>query len=186
MRVGLFFGTFDPIHLGHVQLAKNTLNDKLVDIIWFVITPNNPLKDATYILDKEHRFNMATLALFNYDSLIPSDIEFGLKNPQYTARSLRYIQTKYPNLNFSIIMGSDNYFNISTWKNHDYILKNFQILIYKRKGYAISLKGNMVSITGDHLTISSSSIRQNIDSLDSRINLDKRVYEYIKKHSLYN
>ena len=103
MKIGLFFGTFNPIHNGHVELAKNAIQSRKIDQIWFVITPQSPFKHLNQIIDKSHRFEMVTLALHQYRNLICSDIEFDLPNPQYTAQSLRHIQQQNPNDDFTIM-----------------------------------------------------------------------------------
>ena len=184
MRIGLFFGTFDPIHCGHIELAKNVINQKFVEIVWLVVTPRSPFKESRNITSPEHRLNMVKIATQNNNALLASDLEFNLTSPQYTAQTLRYVKTMYPKDCFKIIMGSDNYDDISKWYNYEYIINNFQLLIYNRKGHPIkNLKNNQL-IQGEHLMISSSMIRKNFNDMAIK-SLDPNVYQYVKKHSLY-
>tara|TARA_B100000902_G_scaffold306470_1_gene295089 strand:- start:3154 stop:3723 length:570 start_codon:yes stop_codon:yes gene_type:complete len=184
MTIGLFFGTFDPIHFGHIELAKSVINQKLVEIVWFVVTPRSPFKESNNITAPDHRLNMVEIATQNNDVLVASDLEFNLVSPQYTAQTLRHVKTMYPKDLFKIIMGSDNYDDISKWYNYEYIVNNFQLLIYNRKGHQINnLKKNQL-IQGEHLMISSSMIRGNFNDIAIK-SLDPNVYQYVKKHSLY-
>ena len=186
MKIGLFFGTFDPIHVGHLKIALRLLKTHLVNQVWFVVTPISPFKIDQQLSSKEHRLNMVSLALEEYNNLMPSAVEFELETPNYTSDTLRHIKSKYSNYQFVILMGSDNYLNINKWKDYEYILDNFQICIYDRPGHKVATDKNIIYIEGKYLNISSSQIRNDISSLSIHILLNRKVLEYIKQHSLYH
>ena len=185
MKIGLFFGTFDPIHLGHLTIAQNALQFKLLDQVWFVLTPRNPFKVDLTISSTQHRIAMIEMALIKYRNILFSDIELKLKAPQYTSDTLRHITKKHPQHKFSIIMGSDNYCQLPKWKNSEYILNNFIIYVYARKGYSIDKLDARFQLLGEHLRIASSEIRKNIRSPYYTNMLTKEVLDYIQKNRLY-
>ena len=117
-KIGLFFGTFDPIHNGHLRIAKYITEEKLADKVWLVVTPKNPIKVGSKISSFNHRFNMAKIATENYDNIIPSDLEVNLKKPNYTIDTLEYISNKLKDIEFSLIIGEDNYKIFDTWKDY--------------------------------------------------------------------
>jgi len=194
MTVGLFFGTFNPIHHGHVQVAQSAMFDDVIDKIWFMVTPQSPLKKNMALTSPEHRLEMVRLALGEYDNFQASDFEFSLSHPQYTVDTLRLIQKRYADNNFILIMGSDNYTSLChlKWKDSEYILENFQIYVYGRTndfdaGY------NYIKIPGDFLPVSSSDIRSKFQVQKTELDkvpdfeniLNKEVFKYIKCHQLY-
>jgi len=185
MNIGLFFGTFDPIHLGHLKIAQNALALKYLDKVWLVLTPQNPFKTDLKISSNRHRMLMLNIATRKYDDIVFSDIEFNLKAPQYTSDTLKYIIKIYPEYKFSLIMGSDNYCQLQKWKNGEYILNNFDIYVYSRRGYFLNQLETKFQLSGDKIDISSSQIRQNIYSKENQNMLDKGVLDYIKKNKLY-
>jgi len=132
MQVGLYFGSFNPIHHGHLLIAMYILENTQLDQIWFVVSPQNPLKPSGSLLNEYHRLYLVQLAVEGEKKLKASDIEFKLPKPSYTADTLAYLQEKYPTHTFSIIMGSDSFQNIPKWKNYAYLLRNYPIYIYKR------------------------------------------------------
>ena len=186
MKIGLFFGTFNPIHLGHVHVGLSLFKAQPVEQLWFVITPMSPFKKDQQIISKEHRLNMVSLALEKYNNLLPSALEFELNSPNYTCDTLRYIKLKFPHHQFVILMGSDNYLGISKWKEHQYILDNFQICVYDRGEHRPSADKNMIYIEGEYINISSSQIRNDITSPATHELLNCKVSEYIRLYSLYN
>jgi len=132
MQVGLYFGSFNPIHHGHLLIAMYILEKTELDQIWFVVSPQNPLKPSGSLLNEYHRLHLVHLAIEGEKRLKASDIEFKLPKPSYTADTLTYLQEKYPTHVFSVIMGSDSFQNIPKWKNYSYLLQNYPIYIYKR------------------------------------------------------
>lgn len=132
MRIGLYFGTFNPIHIGHLIIANHMAEYSGLDQIWLVITPHNPLKKKNTLLDDHHRLEMVHLATEDYPKLKPSDIEFRLPQPNYTVHTLAHLQEKYPSYEFSLIMGEDNLNSLHKWKNYEVILQNHDIYVYPR------------------------------------------------------
>ena len=183
MKIGLLFGTFDPIHLGHTQIGQSLLDAKLVEQIWFIITPLNPFKKGKKISSIKDRCAMVSIAVKKQKKFIPSDIELNLELPSYTSNTLRYIKQKHPKDDFVVIMGSDNYLSISKWQNSQYILDNFEIYVYQRPGQTVKLSSNIIHIPGKQMDISSSYIRNNLSL--SRGLLDSEVLKYINKNALY-
>ncbi|HEX9514444.1 MAG TPA: nicotinate (nicotinamide) nucleotide adenylyltransferase [Puia sp.] len=137
MQVGLYFGSFNPIHHGHLLIANYILENTELDQVWFVVSPQNPLKPSGSLLNEYHRLYLVQLAVEGENRLKASDIEFKLPKPSYTADTLTYMQEKYPTHEFSIIMGSDSFQNLPKWKNYTHILHNYPIYIYKRSAHEI-------------------------------------------------
>ncbi len=132
MKVGLYFGTFNPIHTGHLIIANHMAEYSGLDQIWLVVTPHNPLKKKNTLLDDHHRLHMVFLATEDYPKLKPTDIEFRLPQPNYTVHTLAHLQEKFPTHEFSLIMGEDNLNSLHKWKNYEVILQNHHIYVYPR------------------------------------------------------
>lgn len=132
MKIGLYFGTFNPIHIGHLIIANHMVEFSDLDKIWVVITPHNPFKKKKTLLDNHHRYQLVQRALEDYDKIEPSTIEFNLPQPNYTSDTLIYLQEKYPDKEFSLIMGEDNLKSFHKWKNHEVILELHDIYVYPR------------------------------------------------------
>lgn len=132
MKVGLYFGTFNPIHTGHLIIANHMAEYSGLDQIWMVVTPHNPLKKKSTLLDDYHRLQMVFLATEDYPKLKPSDIEFRLPQPNYTVNTLAHLQEKFPTHVFSLIMGEDNLNSLHKWKNYEVLLQNHHIYVYPR------------------------------------------------------
>ena len=189
-KIGLFFGTFDPIHNGHLRIAKYITEEKLADKVWLVVTPENPIKVGSKISSFNHRFNMAKIATENYDNIIPSDLEVNLKKPNYTIDTLEYISNKLKHIEFSLIIGEDNYKIFDTWKDYKKIISKYKIFIYPRKG---TLKKNLhiinentTYIGGPRIDLSSTNIRKIISKKSDPKNLiSTKVMEYINNNKLY-
>ncbi|MGB1050441.1 MAG: nicotinate (nicotinamide) nucleotide adenylyltransferase [Chitinophagales bacterium] len=171
MRVGLFFGSFNPIHIGHLLIANEALHTKLIDQVWLCPTPQNPHKQKRSLLDYQKRIDLCHLALSdNNSSIVINDFERFLEKPSYTANSMRYLIKKYTKYSFSIIVGEDNYKTLHKWHDANWLIENFPFLIYSR----IPLHGeetlnNQNVLHTSHqffgcelLDISSSSIRRRI------------------------
>jgi nicotinate-nucleotide adenylyltransferase len=142
MQIGLYFGSFNPIHNGHLIIANHILNETDLDKIWFVISPQNPFKPSSTLLNEYDRLHLVQKAIEGDDRLRASEIEFSLPKPSYTVHTLTYLQEKYPDYSFRIIMGSDSFQNIEKWKNADVLIKNYEFIIYKRPGFEIDNKSN--------------------------------------------
>ncbi|WP_299095973.1 nicotinate (nicotinamide) nucleotide adenylyltransferase [Winogradskyella sp.] len=191
MKIGLYFGTFNPIHIGHLTIANHLAEHSDLDQIWFVVTPQSPFKKKSSLLDNYQRLEMVFQATKDYDKLRPSDIEFGLKQPNYTIDTLVYLEEKYPNHTFSLIMGEDNLKGFHKWKNYELILENYSIYVYPR----IS-EGKTDTQFKDHpkihhvaapiMEISSTFIRNSIkDGKNIRPLLPYAVWEYIDEMNFY-
>jgi len=132
MNIGLYFGTFNPIHVGHMIIANHMAEFTDLDEVWFVVTPHNPFKKKSTLLADNHRYQMVRIATEEYPKLKPSNIEFGLPQPNYTMNTLVHLYEKHPQHHFSLIMGEDNLQSFHKWKNHETILENNQLYVYPR------------------------------------------------------
>ncbi|WP_378180412.1 nicotinate (nicotinamide) nucleotide adenylyltransferase [Aquimarina sp. SS2-1] len=190
-KIGLYFGTFNPIHIGHLAIANHMAEYSDLDEIWMVVTPHNPFKKKNSLLDNNHRLEMVYRATESYPKLKPSDIEFKLQQPNYTVNTLVHLQEKYPDYEFHLIMGEDNLKSFHKWKNYEVILENHHIYVYPR----IS-EGKTDHQFKDHLKIhkvaapimeiSSTFIRKAIlIGKNIRPLLPKEVWEYIDEMNFY-
>ena len=189
-KIGLFFGTFDPIHNGHLRIAKYITEEKLADKVWLVVTPENPIKVGSKISSFNHRFNMAKIATENYDNIIPSDLEVNLKKPNYTIDTLEYISNKLKDIEFSLIIGEDNYKIFDTWKDYKKIISKYKIFIYPRKGTLNEnlhiINENTMYIGGPRIDLSSTNIRKIVsNNSDPKDLISNKVMEYINSNKLY-
>ena len=132
-QIGLFFGTFNPIHIGHLILSNHLVQETDLEEVWFVITPQSPFKKKSSLLEDHHRYQMVYEATESYNHLNPSKIEFDLPQPNYTINTLVHLEEKYPEgYSFFLIMGEDNLKSFKKWKNHEQILENYSLLVYPR------------------------------------------------------
>ena len=189
-KIGLFFGTFDPIHNGHLRIAKYITEEKLADKVWLVVTPENPIKAGSKISSFNHRFNMAKIATENYDNIIPSDLEVNLKKPNYTIDTLEYISNKLKDIEFSLIIGEDNYKIFDTWKDYKKIINKYKIFIYPRKGTLNEnlhiINENTMYIGGPRIDLRSTNIRKIVsNNSDPKDLISNKVMEYINSNKLY-
>lgn len=134
-KVGLFFGSFNPVHIGHLIIANYMANYTFLDEVWFVVSPQNPFKDKKSLGNMYDRLEMVNLAIEGADNLRASDIEFSLPQPSYTIDTLTHLSEKYPTKEFLLIMGEDNLMGITKWKNADILLRDYKIIVYPRPGY---------------------------------------------------
>ena len=191
MKVGLYFGTFNPIHIGHLTIANHLAEHSDLDQIWFVVTPLSPFKKKSSLLDNYHRLVMVHLATKDYDNLRPSDIEFGLKEPNYTIDTLTYLFEKYPDYEFSLIMGEDNLKSFHKWKNHELILENHSIYVYPRISEGkIDTKFNnhpkITKVDAPIMELSSTFIRNEIKAgKNVRPMLPEHVWQFIDEMNFY-
>jgi len=191
MKIGLYFGTFNPIHVGHLIIANHLIEHSNLDEVWMVVTPHNPFKKKSSLLANHHRFEMVYRATENYRKIKPSDIEFKLPQPNYTIHTLAHISEVYPDKEFCLIMGEDNLKNFHKWKNFEIILEHHQIYVYPR-----ILTGNSNSQFENHpkihkiaaplVGISSTMIRDGVKtSKNIQPLLSKEVWEYIDEMNFY-
>jgi nicotinate-nucleotide adenylyltransferase len=162
MKVGLYFGSFNPVHIGHLIIANHILNETELDKIWFVVSPQNPFKAADNLLNEYDRYHLVQKAIEGDSRLRVTDIEFSLPRPSYTVHTLSYLGDKYPGYVFSIIMGSDGFQNLAKWKNAEVIIRNHNIIIYKRPGFEVDNKinANINVMNAPLLEISATHIRE--------------------------
>ena len=190
MKVGLYFGTFNPIHVGHLIIANHFAEHSDLEEIWCVVTPQNPFKTKQSVLDNHQRLEMVYLATKEYPKIKPSDIEFQLPQPNYTVHSLAYLEEKYPKHEFALIMGEDNLASFPKWKNAEVLLDRYPIYVYPRKieqSYAaVDLKGSIIKIDAPIIEISSSFIRKSIKSAKNiRPLLPESVWVYLDEMNFY-
>ena len=162
MKVGLYFGSFNPIHVGHLIIANHILNETDIQKIWFVVSPQNPFKKTTSLLNEYDRLHLVQKAVENDSRLKASDIEFSLPKPSYTAHTLAYLKERYPDNNFSIVMGSDSFQNLEKWENAETIIREYALIIYRRPGFEVenSIQANLQVMNAPLLEISATHIRE--------------------------
>ena len=201
MKIGLYFGTFNPIHVGHLIIANHMAEYSGLEQIWIVVTPHNPLKKKETLLDDYQRLHLVRLATEDYPKIKPSDFEFKLPQPNYTVNTLTHLQDKFPTHEFSLIMGNDNLKSLHKWKNYDVILKNHDIYVYPR----IEANGRITEavstdeethefknhpkihlITAPIVEISATFIRENIKAKKNvQPLLPSKVWGYIDHNNFY-
>ena len=162
MKVGLYFGSFNPIHNGHLIIAQHILNETDLAQVWFIISPQNPFKQQKHLLNEYDRLHLVNLAIQKTAALKAVDIEFRLPKPSYTTTTLAYLEEKYPQHQFSIIMGSDSLQNLDKWKNAETIMTHYPIYVYTRPGFP-SVQPNVKQLTvlqAPLLEISATHIRE--------------------------
>jgi len=197
-KVGLFFGTFNPIHIGHQIIANYTLQTTDLDEIWFVVTPHNPHKKKSGLLEDYHRLAIVKEALIDTPRLKASDIEFGMPQPNYTVNTLAVLKEKYPKKQFALIMGEDNLRSLHKWKNYEVILDNHPIVIYPRLRTIqeelsedlvenhLSERAKITFSDAPVMNISASFIRKCIkEGIDVKYMLSPTVYEYVDRMNFY-
>ena len=190
-NIGLYFGTFNPIHIGHLIIANHMVEHSDLDEIWMVVTPHNPFKKKNSLLADNHRLELVYRATENYPKIKPSDIEFLLSQPNYTVHTLAHIAEKYPTHSFSLIMGEDNLKSLHKWKNYAAILEHHHIYVYPRVS-----EGNIETQFDNHakihrieapiVEISSTKIRDGIKTQkNTRPLLPESVWAYIDQMNFY-
>ncbi|MHC9088780.1 nicotinate (nicotinamide) nucleotide adenylyltransferase [Tenacibaculum sp. IMCC1] len=190
-NIGLYFGTFNPIHIGHLIIANHMVEYSNLDEVWMVVTPHNPFKKKSSLLDNHHRLDMVYLATEEYEKIQPSDIEFRLPQPNYTINTLAHISEKHPSYNFSLIMGEDNLKSLHKWKNYEAILEDYNIYVYPRvsEGIVESQFKNHKKIhrvEAPIIEISSTMIRKAIkEEKNCKPLLSQKVWKYIDEMNFY-
>ena len=201
-KVGLYFGSFNPIHLGHLVIANHMVNRADLDEVWMVVTPTSPFKLDDEMIPEEQRLQMVRLAVTENSSIYASDVEFHLPRPNYTANTLRILKEKHPEIEFSVIIGEDNFENLHRWEDHEEIISNNRILVYPRRLSSPNIppdhapnKGGKTEVGKDQvvvftqapmIAISSSYIREAIlDKQDIQYLLPDPVISYIGNNHLY-
>lgn len=190
LKVGLYFGSYNPIHIGHLAIANYMVEFTDIDQLWFVVSPQNPFKIKENLLADYHRLELVNRAIENDDRFRASNIEFNLPKPSYTIDTLTYIQERHPETSFSILMGSDNLESFHKWKNSEFIIENYGIIVYPRPGFDLSTVPNHKNITvvkdAPLMEISSSFIRNAIkEGKDIRHFMPQKAWEYLDEMNFY-
>jgi nicotinate-nucleotide adenylyltransferase len=187
MKIGLYFGSFNPIHVGHLIIGSFVANNTDVDQVWFVVSPHNPLKKSSTLLNEYHRLHLVQLAIKDDEQLKASNIEFKLPRPSYTIDTLTYLTEKYKDYEFVVIVGSDSFQNISKWKNFEQLLKNYCLYVYQRPGFEVKEDNSNIKIlSAPLLEISSTSLRHLIkEGKTIRYLVPDGVREEIEKNRYY-
>ncbi|MFM2362852.1 MAG: hypothetical protein RLZZ316_1754 [Bacteroidota bacterium] len=170
MKIGLYFGSFNPLHIGHCIIASYVLQNATIDQVWLVVSPLNPFKKEGNLLNEYQRLHLAKLAFAETPEIRVVDIEFGLPKPSYTIDTMTYLKEKYPEHVFTIILGSDGFQNIHKWKNAEILAKDYRFIVYKRPGYEVInkyIKVDYLELEAPLLEISSTKIREYIKNRKS-------------------
>lgn len=188
-HVGLFFGSFNPPHIGHFAIANYLLNHGPVDEIWFVVSPQNPLKSTSILAPARTRLEMVRRAIGDFDAFKPSDVEFNLPKPNYTIYTLLHLEEKFPGNTFKLIVGMDNLQTFHKWKAYQTILNHYDLLVYPRKnhdGGGLENNPHVHIVEAPLIEISSSYIRQLIkQKQEYRFFVPEAVYHMIEEENLY-
>lgn len=188
MNIGLYFGSFNPIHIGHLIVASYVYEETPLDKVWFVLSPQNPFKDQKNLLNEHDRLHLANLAIEDDQRFRASDIEFTLSKPSYTVHTLMHLEEKFPLEKFSVIMGSDSYQNLPHWKNYEHIIENYPIIVYKRPGFEVEKipDSKTMILEAPLLEISATRIRKMIrEGKSIRYLVPDKVAEYIQLYNYY-
>lgn len=187
-KIGLFFGSFNPVHVGHMIIANYMAERTDLDQVWMVVSPHNPLKVKSSLANDYERLHLVTLAIGDNPDIWVSDIEFSLPKPSYTIDTLAYLTEKYPNYTFALIMGGDNLKTLHKWKNPE-MIRQHQIYVYDRPGYdseKFKDQEGFTFVEAPLLQISASYIRKSIkDGYSVQYLVPDQVFEYLSEGSLY-
>jgi nicotinate-nucleotide adenylyltransferase len=188
MKIGLYFGSFNPIHVGHLIIASYIANNCDIDKVWFVVSPQNPHKPSHSLLNEYQRLHLVNIAIDGDVRFKASNIEFGIPKPSYTIDTLTYLQEKYPSYEFEIIIGSDSINNLHKWKNYELLIKNYSFLVYERPNFPVKIS-NQIKVKvlkAPLLDISSTQIRSYIkDSKSISYLVTKAVEDDILANGYY-
>ncbi len=188
-KVGLFFGSFNPVHNGHMIIANFMLEFSDLEQIFFVVSPQNPFKEKASLLEDYHRLALVKEAIGDTDKYYACDIEFKMPKPSYTIDTLTYLKEKYPDKEFSLIMGSDNLKSFHKWKNASQIIDNYRLYVYPRPGFdeaEVKGNGNITIVEAPLMEISSTFIRNAVkEKKDVRFFMPERAWNYLKEMHFY-
>ncbi len=187
MKIGLYFGSFNPIHVGHLIIASHIADNSYLNQVWFVVSPQNPFKPSASLLNEYHRLHLVQSAVQEDLRFRVSDVEFKLPKPSYTIDTLTYLTEKYPENEFTLIMGTDSFQNISKWKNADLLLKNYSFVLYPRPGFEVkNAHANITIVSAPLLEVSATAIRKSIkDGKSIRYLVPDNVREEIERSCYY-
>lgn len=187
-QVGLYFGSFNPVHIGHMAIANYMVTAGGMDEVWFVVSPRSPFKEKSSLLPDYHRLEMVHLAIGDDPRMRASNIEFGMPQPNYTSRTLVTLKEKYPQHHFHLMMGSDNLAGFHKWHQYEFILAEFQLLVYPRPGAPagdLQHHPSVHIVQAPHMDISASFVREHVQAgQDMRHFLPPRVWAYLEDNQL--
>lgn len=189
-KIGLFFGSFNPVHVGHLIIANYMAEQTELEEVWLVVTPQNPLKNKRTLANNYDRLHLVNLSIENNPRLKASNIEFGLPQPSYTIDTLTYLREKYPQDQFTLIMGGDNLRTLHKWKNYELLLRDYSIFVYGRPGYDLGplAEHENVSVFTEvpQMSISASFIRKSLqDNHSIQYMVTDPVFEYLQDSDMY-
>ena len=188
MKIGLYFGSFNPVHIAHLIIANHILNETKIEKIWFIVSPQNPFKTDSDLLNEYQRLQLVQLATENDTRIESPAIEFNLPKPSYTADTLNYLAEKYPDHEFCILMGSDSFQNLDKWKNYEAIIKNYPVYVYIREGFPIenNIGADLHIVDAPRLQLSATLLRKYIrEGKSIRYMVPDKVLEEIVKGKYY-
>ena len=188
MNIGLYFGAFNPIHDGHLQVANYAVNNSDLDKVWFVLTPQSPHKIDSTLIDFNHRYKMLEIVCKKHKNILPSDIEKNLPKPSYSISTLNYLKKENDINNYSLIIGDDNIKKLTTWKQYSEIIKNHKIYVYPRNNYKEKSKlthENIYYLNAPIINVSASNIRKNIlNNKTDNLKIDSKVLSYLINNNI--
>ncbi len=188
MHIGLYFGSFNPVHIGHLIVANHVVAHTDIDKIWFVVSPHNPLKDAHSLLNEYDRLHLVNLAIEGNNKFRGSNVEFSLPKPSYTIDTLAYLSEKFPLERFSVVLGADSFQNIHRWKNFETLISRYSFVVYNREGFEITEThgANVTVLDAPLLNLSSTFIRRQIKEKRSiKYIVPEAVEQYILDNKYY-
>ena len=188
MKIGLYFGSFNPIHTGHLIIASHIANYTDVKQVWLVVSPQNPLKPSSVLLNEYQRLHLAQISVEDDPNIKASDVEFKLPKPSYTIDTLAYLHEKYSQHEFAVIMGSDSLQNLPHWKNYELLMKTYELIVYPRPGFEVRemAKSRLTIVKAPQLEVSATLIRQNIrEGKSIRYLVPEKIREEIEKCGYY-
>ncbi|MAV42774.1 nicotinate (nicotinamide) nucleotide adenylyltransferase [Flavobacteriaceae bacterium] len=188
MNIGLYFGAFNPIHDGHLQVANYAVNNSDLDKVWFVLTPQSPHKIDSTLIDFNHRYKMLEIVCKKHKNILPSDIEKNLPKPSYSISTLNYLKKENDINNYSLIIGDDNIKKLTTWKQYSEIIKNHKIYVYPRNNCKEKSKlthENIYYLNAPIINVSASNIRKNIlNKKTDNLKIDSKVLSYLINNNI--
>lgn len=186
--IGIFGGSFNPVHVGHMMLASYIAQYGGIDEVWLTLSPRNPLKPSDELIDDKHRLKMLQLAIAGQSAVKICDIELSMPRPSYTVDTLRKLSYVYPDCRFKLIIGSDNWLIFDRWREHEIILNEYGVIVYPRPGCQVSVDDDRaVLVDAPQIELSSTFLRQGLsEGKDMSSFMPHGVYRYIKENKLYN